>query len=246
MAFCSGGFSLAGTTILAAAGMLAAGAVFSAPAVSSAQWAQVASTAKSVIDVIADRSPGARPEGALAKSKKKMKPAALAVKRPSADDGVRRRLAPRGPLAPALTAGSLLSPTEAFPFVDYAQLELPEVLPPVSNGPRPPSLLVFGDAPGTSSGGGSSGGGSSGGGSSGGTGSSGGGSSGGVSSSGGGSSGSSGGSSSSSGGPPPVEPPTTVPAVPEPGIWLMMIFGFGAIGAMLRRAAGRALPCASA
>ncbi|MBL8769751.1 MAG: PEPxxWA-CTERM sorting domain-containing protein [Phenylobacterium sp.] len=39
--------------------------------------------------------------------------------------------------------------------------------------------------------------------------------------------------------PPVVEPPTT--AVPEPGTWLLMILGFGGVGAALRRrAAARA------
>lgn len=34
---------------------------------------------------------------------------------------------------------------------------------------------------------------------------------------------------------PPVVPPPPAPAVPEPGIWAMLLFGFGALGYGLRR-----------
>jgi hypothetical protein len=85
--------------------------------------------------------------------------------------------------------------------------------------PRGASSGGFAVLPAGSSGGGSSGG-SSGGGSSGG-GSSGGGSSGGG---------------SSGGGTPPVA------AVPEPGTWMLMILGFGAIGSVMRRRARAGRP----
>ena len=65
------------------------------------------------------------------------------------------------------------------------------------------------------------------------TGSSGGGSSGGG---GGSSGGGSSGGGSSGGGTPPVA------AVPEPGTWMLMILGFGAIGSVMRRRTRKGLP----
>ena len=40
------------------------------------------------------------------------------------------------------------------------------------------------------------------------------------------------------GGPPPPPPPPPPPSVPEPGTWAMMLLGFGAVGASMRRARG--------
>jgi len=46
--------------------------------------------------------------------------------------------------------------------------------------------------------------------------------------------------------PAPPLPGGGVGAVPEPGVWALMILGFGAVGAMLRRRRGRTLDAAVA
>jgi hypothetical protein len=44
-----------------------------------------------------------------------------------------------------------------------------------------------------------------------------------------------GGDLSEPGDPPPPPPPPPVGGIPEPGTWALMILGFGAVGAAMRR-----------
>ena len=241
-----------------AIGLLAA---FTVPSTNGGPSYGVAA-ARDILAMLGDRSPGERTHGKLRNTKVPRLPYEFAkspVHVPVPDNSPGEMEA-----SPRLIA-SLVEPETPFsvaPTPTPAPPDAPETpLPPVFTGSSggTPIFVEGGSSGGGSSGGGSSGGGSSSGGttSSGGdTGSSGGSStssggsstssggdsstssggsstsSGGSSTSSGGSSTSSGGSSTSSGGSSGGEPP---PIVPEPGTWLMMMAGFGLVGAMLRR-----------
>ena len=228
--------------VAAIIGLLAA---FTVPSTNGGPSYGVAA-ARDIMALLGERSPGERKHGKLSNTKSPKLPYEFAkapIHTPAPEN------APGEMGASPRIIASLVEPETPFsvaPAPTPVSPDAPETpLPPVFTGSTggTPIFIESGSSGGGSSGssGGGSSGGSSGGstssggdtGSSGGTTSSSGGttsSSGGTTSSSGGTTSSSGGTTSSSGGDTP--PP---PVVPEPATWLMMLAGFGAVGAMLRR-----------
>jgi len=224
--------------VAAIIGLLAA---FTVPSTNGGPSYGVAA-ARDIMALLGERSPGERKHGKLSNTKSPKLPYEFAkapIHTPAPEN------APGEMGASPRIIASLVEPETPFsvaPAPTPVSPDAPETpLPPVFTGSTggTPIFIEGGSSGGGSSGGcsgGSSGGSTSSGGdtgSSGGTTSSSGGttsSSGGTTSSSGGTTSSSGGTTSSSGGDTP--PP---PVVPEPATWLMMLAGFGAVGAMLRR-----------
>ena len=164
------------------------------------------------LSVLAARSPGARPAGALTQSKPRREPnpaervLAEALTRPTGAPAFGDF--PAAPFDIGAPDLPFAGPESLLPVVDVAGAPAP-----IGGGIYPgPGISVTPDVsgPGGGGGGGGSGGGGGGGGTSGET-------------------------------PvPPITPP--VASVPEPGTWLTLVLGFGAVGGGLRSARRRTAP----
>lgn len=181
--------------------------LFSVPATSDAVMVPAIAVARSLSLMIGIRSPGGRAEGALAKARiNAAKDRQVAALVP--DTSSRRRLAPRETAPPTLDEYTFSpnGPPDVGPFPQFASGQVPDFAPSGNGIAFPPSFGAIGGGSG-SSGGGSIG----------------------------GSTGGGGGTTSSGGSTGGVVSPPVLSAIPEPDMWLMMIVGFGATGAMLRR-----------